>query len=356
MAAATVFILDKTNYADFEQKVFNNASKRCKRYYKNGLAHLVQTNLQFAAETMDATTGVSILKPVNDRPDDIASNAKGSVRTEHTDKMNQYEKIEDTSAEVHEFILSLLCPADILAISDPVTSTRKLTCLNIMELMNAKYNTLDAEVLKSLKDKLKEPIASSETVDELVSRHIVIYAKLAAAGTEFTSSVYEKFTNLVDALSMRPEFCDVIKSYKITTPAPLNQTFEALVIYFREQAPNIQRSAAAVGYSASAQANSATSVKISSLEAEITRLGKELAAANRKISQGNTGGGKMPTQADCYCWVHGTIKFYSHDGVGGPACNAMKGANAAKYTDAQRGAKSANDIPGSIGCTKIYGK
>ena len=136
----------------------------------------------------------------------------------------------------------------------------------------------------------------------------------------------------------------------------VNQTFESLVIYFREQAPSIQRSAAAVRYSASAQANSVTSVKISSLEAEITRLGKELAAANRKISQGNTGGGKMPTQADCYCWVHGTIKFYSHDGVGGPACNAMKGANAAKYTDAQRGAKSANDIPGSIGCTKIYGK
>ena len=355
--AAVQFILNSANHAEFQQRVFNKAATCCKRYHKFGLTHLVQTAAQFAAETKDTVTGISIVKPTNVRPDDLAVNASSAARAAHTDELNQYEKIEDVSSELHVFILTLMSPADICSISDPITSTRRLTCLNLMELMSVKYNTLDAEVLKSLKDSLKQPIGNMEALDTLVSSHIMTYAKLGDAGTEFVISAYDKFTNLVDALSVRAEFLDVIKSYKTHTPAPINQTFDSLVLYLRAQAPNIQRSAISVGYGnpASAQANSAVSTQMSTLQAEVLRLTSELAAA-KQVSQANKSGTKKSQQADSYCWVHGTVRFYSHDGIGGLACNAMKGVHAQKYTDAQRAAKTANDIPGITGCTKVYGK
>ena len=349
-------ILDVRNHAEFQQLVFNKAANSCKRYHRFGLTHLVQTDAQYAAETRDSTTGNSQAKPTNIRPDDLAGTATTAVRAEHTEKLNQYEKVEDVTSEIHTFILSLMSPADICAISDPITSTRRLSCLNIMELMAVKYNTLDAMVLKSLKDSLKQPIGSMESLDTLVSTHIMTYAKLDDAGEEFSTMAYEKFTNLVEALATRAEYIDVIKSYKTLTPAPINQTFDSFVTYLRAQAPNIQRTAAAVGYGnpTPAQANSAVSTQLASLQAEVLRLSVELVAAKKS---GKSGGGvKRTQQADCYCWVHGTVKFYSHDGVGGLACNAMKGVHASKYTDAQRAAKSANDIPGATGCTKVYGK
>ena len=66
---------------------------------------------QFAAETKDAVTGNSIGKPTNNRPDDLAGNASSAVRAAHTDELNQYEKIEDVSSELHIFILALMSPA-----------------------------------------------------------------------------------------------------------------------------------------------------------------------------------------------------------------------------------------------------
>ena len=337
------------NFSQWLIAVQELAASYCRSIYgAYGLLHYVLTTAEWDLEHTnngDATKQ----KPLHQLPATPHGVQSAPNISMYERKLKDFSKEADEVAELRFLVIDSLGEQNISHITEGTNVLRKHTLLHIIVSMRAKHNVLTTSQLDEVRDTLKMSLDDTNKLETLISRHRNTHSQLAEQGSFTTLSEIQKLEYLIGAIQHIPAVAGAIIDYRKSHPVASTQTFNALTTYLIEQVPNMLPSAKAAGYAASAAA--VADAKYDALAAQLA----ELTATIKKMGKPSSSGGakSIPGLPDCYCYVHGTLKGTSHDGLGGIACNTMK-ANPTKYTTAMRSAKSHTDVAG--GCTKIYGQ
>ena len=327
------------NFLEFTKELCDFAATLCTQYYEYGLLHLLLTQQQWEEQT---TVGNE--RPINGLRPELKASPNSSDLRKYNEALDKFQKVALGTSLLKQTLLTGIGSDNVAAISDPVTSTRKLSIEQIMVQVTTLIGTPTAAVIEGYQAALELPIGELETFECFITKHIMLHTKLQMAGVAVPA--FNKVSLLGKAISSRPELAEAAKMYKISTPQPLDQNFLSMCTYIKRQAPNMSATTKSAGYAGGAFAGGVTeSDTIRELREEIKQLRSEL----RQSKAGTGATQQLPQQ--CYCYFHGYDK-----GHWGSVCKRMENSTSPVYTVAQKAAKKHSEVEGGSIARGAYTK
>ena len=308
--------LSKSEYFTWLSHVQSIYEGFCQDLYPHGLLDLLLDDAAWLA-----LNGIAD-RPLRTNPPEPADNAAAPIVAYFNRRCVNNGRSLGLKADLKILLFESIGEVNVLCLRDPITHTRNLTELQIMEAMHVKYSQPSTDTLAMWRSMLATNITDSMDIDEFLAHQKHVHDNFAAVLQPISEA--DKIVAAVKALLPRTAAGMAITKYKMDAPNVALQTFDNFSKFLILQVPNMDVSTSSMNY--------ASHTSAADFDTRVAEAVTKALAPFAALMQSQVAPVRTARRSTHYCYLHG---YCFHPGS---TCTVMKAAPK-EYTKAMCAAK-----------------